>query len=235
MTQGASPSYKPLTWSQRFAAWRRALAIYRDPRMLVVLGMGFASGLPLLLTLSTLSYWLSKVGVDKTAIGLFSLVGIPYAFKFAWSPVLDHLRVPVLGRMLGRRRSWILVTQVVLAIAIVAMGWTDPQTEPLHTAVAALVIAFLSATQDIAIDAYRIEILTEDEQGGGAAATQLGYRIGLLAAGAGALALSDIVEWRIVFLALGGLMATSIIITLLAPEPSRRTILRAPFRRCSID
>jgi PAT family beta-lactamase induction signal transducer AmpG len=195
------------------------MAIYRDPRMLVVLGMGFASGLPLLLTLSTLSYWLSKVGVDKTAIGLFSLVGVPYAFKFAWSPVLDHLRVPVLGRLLGRRRSWILVTQIALSAAIMAMGWTDPQTAPLATAVAALVIAFLSATQDIAIDAYRIEILTEDEQGGGAAATQLGYRIGLLAAGAGALALSDVVDWRWVFAALGLLMAASIVITLLAPEP----------------
>ncbi len=187
--------------------------------MLVVLGMGFASGLPLLLTLSTLSYWLSKVGVDKTAIGLFSLVGVPYALKFAWSPLLDHLRVPILGRLLGRRRSWILVTQIALAAAIVAMGWTDPQTAPFYTAVAALIIAFLSATQDIAIDAYRIEILAEDEQGGGAAATQLGYRIGLLAAGAGALALSDVVEWRFVFIALGALMATSIVITLLAPEP----------------
>lgn len=187
--------------------------------MLVVLGMGFASGLPLLLTLSTLSYWLSKVGVDKTSIGLFSLVGIPYAFKFAWSPLVDHLHIPVLGRLLGRRRSWILVTQIALAAAIVAMGWTDPQTGPLYTAIAALVVAFLSATQDIAIDAYRIEILTDDEQGGGAAATQLGYRLGLLAAGAGALALSDVVEWRFVFIALGALMATSIVITLLAPEP----------------
>ncbi|MEO8558293.1 MAG: AmpG family muropeptide MFS transporter [Rhodospirillales bacterium] len=217
MTQSVAD--KPPTWSQRFAAWRHALAIYRDPRMLVVLGMGFASGLPLLLTLSTLSYWLSKVGVDKTSIGLFSLVGIPYAFKFAWSPLVDHLHIPVLGRLLGRRRSWILVTQIALAAAIVAMGWTDPQTGPLYTAIAALVVAFLSATQDIAIDAYRIEILTDDEQGGGAAATQLGYRLGLLAAGAGALALSDVVEWRFVFIALGALMATSIVITLLAPEP----------------
>jgi PAT family beta-lactamase induction signal transducer AmpG len=208
-----------VSWPQRWAAWKKAAAVYRDPRMLVVLGMGFASGLPLLLTLSTLSYWLSKVGVDKTSIGLFSLVGIPYAFKFAWSPVLDHMRLPVLGRLLGRRRSWIVLTQIALALAIVAMGWTDPQTAPLSTAVAALVIAFLSATQDIAIDAYRIEILTEDEQGGGAAATQLGYRLGLLAAGAGALALSDVVDWRWVFAALGALMAASIVITLAAPEP----------------
>ncbi len=208
-----------LTWAQRWAAWKQAAAVYRNPRMLVILGMGFASGLPLLLTLSTLSYWLSKVGVDKTAIGLFSLVGIPYAFKFAWSPLVDHLRIPLLGRALGRRRSWILLTQIALVVAIVAMGWTDPQVDPFATAVAALAVAFLSATQDIAIDAYRIEILDEDEQGGGAAATQLGYRIGLLAAGAGALALSDVVDWRFVFAALGVLMALSMLVTLAAPEP----------------
>lgn len=214
-----APGKAKLTWPQRWAAWRQAAAVYREPRMLVILGMGFASGLPLLLTLSTLSYWLSKVGVDKTAIGLFSLVGIPYAFKFAWSPLVDHLRIPVLGRALGRRRSWILLTQIALVIAIVAMGWTDPQTAPLATAAAALAVAFLSATQDIAIDAYRIEILDDDEQGGGAAATQLGYRIGLLAAGAGALALSDLVDWRFVFAALGLLMALSMLVTLAAPEP----------------
>lgn len=203
----------------RLDAWRKSLEIYRDRRVLVILAMGFASGLPLLLTLSTLSYWLAKVGIDKTAIGLFSLVGIPYAFKFVWAPVLDHLRLPLLGRMLGRRRSWLLLLQLCLAAAMVAMGWSNPASAPLVTAAAAVLVAFLSASQDIAIDAYRIEILGETEQGAGAAATQLGYRIGLLAAGAGAIALSDIVPWHVVFAVLAGLMVLSIVVTLAAREP----------------
>ncbi len=199
--------------------WRSAVAAYLTPRMLIILAMGFASGLPLLLTLSTLTYWLSKVGVDKTTIGLFALVGTPYTFKFLWSPIMDHAPVPVLTRLLGRRRSWLLVTQALLAVAIFAMGLTDPATDPLRTAFAALAVAFLSASQDIVIDAYRIDILPEDEQGHGAAATQIGYRIGLLLAGAGALAMSDYVAWPTVFAVLAGAMVVAMIVTLLAPEP----------------
>jgi PAT family beta-lactamase induction signal transducer AmpG len=187
--------------------------------MLIILAMGFASGLPLLLTLSTLSYWLSKVGVDKTTIGLFALVGTPYTFKFLWSPIMDQLRLPVLTPLLGRRRSWLLLTQILLAIAIFFMGLTDPATAPARTALMALVVAFLSASQDIVIDAYRIEILPENEQGQGAAATQTGYRFGLLLAGAGALALSDFVSWPVVFAALAAAMLLAAIVTLLATEP----------------
>src|SRR5688572_3564829 len=199
--------------------WWSAFAAYLTPRMLVILAMGFASGLPLLLTLSTLTYWLSKVGVDKTTIGLFALVGTPYTFKFLWSPFMDQTPIPILTRLLGRRRSWLLVTQALLAVAIFAMGLTDPAIDPLRTAIAALVVAFLSASQDIVIDAYRIDILPTDEQGHGAAATQVGYRIGLLLAGAGALALSDYVSWPIVFAVLSAAMAVAMIVTLLAPEP----------------
>jgi PAT family beta-lactamase induction signal transducer AmpG len=208
--------------------WRSALAGYLTPRMLIILAMGFASGLPLLLTLSTLSYWLSKVGVDKTTIGLFALVGTPYTFKFLWAPFMDQLRLPLLTAMLGRRRSWLLLTQILLTIAIFLMGQTDPATEPARTAIVAIVVAFLSASQDIVIDAYRIEILPEEEQGQGAAATQTGYRFGLLLAGAGALALSDYVSWPLVFTVLAGAMAASVIITLLAPEPAAP--LRQPGR-----
>lgn len=199
--------------------WWSAVTPYLTPRMLVILAMGFASGLPLLLTLSTLTFWLSKVGVDKTTIGLFALVGTPYTFKFLWSPFMDHVPIPILTRLLGRRRSWLLVTQALLAIAIFAMGLTDPATAPFRTAVAALVVAFLSASQDIVVDAYRIDILPEDEQGHGAAATQIGYRVGLLLAGAGALAMSDYVSWPVVFSALAGAMVVAMIVTLLAPEP----------------
>ncbi len=209
--------------------WGSALAGYLTPRMLIILAMGFASGLPLLLTLSTLSYWLSKVGVDKTTIGLFALVGTPYTFKFLWSPIIDQVPLPVLTRLLGRRRSWMLLTQVLLAVAIFLMGQTDPAQAPVSTAMMAIIIAFLSASQDIVIDAYRIEILPQDEQGQGAAATQTGYRFALLLAGAGALAMSDYFSWPLVFTVLAAAMAASTIVTLLAPEP------KAPVRRADRD
>jgi len=199
--------------------WWSSVSGYFTPRMMVILAMGFASGLPLLLTLSTLSYWLSKVGVDKTTIGLFALVGAPYTFKFLWSPIIDQAPLPVLTRLLGRRRSWLLLIQGLLAVAIFAMGFTDPAINPLNTAVAALVVAFLSASQDIVIDAYRIDLLPTEEQGQGAGATQVGYRFGLLLAGAGALALSDYFSWPVVFTVLAAAMVASMVVTLLAPEP----------------
>ncbi len=195
--------------------WRDAIAVYGDRRLLVILLMGFSSGLPLLLTLSTLSYWLSKLGVDRTAIGLFASVGLPYSLKFLWAPFLDQIRPP----FLGRRRGWALVIQVCLAVSIVALGFTDPAVNPWWTAVAAIVVAFFSASQDIVIDAYRIEILPEEEQGAGAAATQVGYRFGLLAAGAGALALSDFVAWHWVFIMLAALVGVGMAAFLIAPEP----------------
>jgi PAT family beta-lactamase induction signal transducer AmpG len=196
--------------------WREAIAVYSDRRILLIAFMGFSSGLPLLLTLSTLSYWLAKLGVDKTSIGLFAAVGIPYSFKFVWAPLLDNIMPP----FLGRRRGWGLIIQAALAIAILAMGFTDPAVNPWWTALAAVVVAFLSASQDIVIDAYRIEILPEAEQGAGSAATQVGYRFGLLAAGAGALALADFVSWHWVFAFLALLMVVGMATMLLAPEPA---------------
>jgi PAT family beta-lactamase induction signal transducer AmpG len=196
--------------------------------MVVILLMGFASGLPLPLTLSTLSYWLAKVGVDKTSIGLFALVGLPYSFKFLWAPVVDQVRLPVLCARLGRRRGWTFASQVGLAVAIMALGTTDPALRPMVTAAATLVVAFLSATQDIAIDAYRIEILHETEQGAGAAATQLGYRIGMLASSAGAIALADFLPWSAVFTATAGLLGIGMLAVLLAPEPPAPRALAAP-------
>jgi PAT family beta-lactamase induction signal transducer AmpG len=200
--------------------WWSAIAAYLTPRMLIILAMGFASGLPLLLTLSTLSYWLSTVGLSLTSIGLFALVGTPYTFKFLWSPIMDQVPLPILTALLGRRRSWLLLTQVLLAGAIFAMGLTDPATNPWLTAIAAIVVAFLSSSQDIVIDAYRIELLPESEQGQGAGATQTGYRFGLLLAGAGALALSDFYSWPVVFSVLSAAMLAAAVVTLLAPEPT---------------
>src|SRR5437660_9700151 len=158
------------------ASWREALNTYRQPRLLAILFMGFSSGLPYALTGGTLSFWLAQSGVSRTAIGLFALIGIAYIIKFVWSPVIDRLPIPGLTRRLGRRRSWALLTQVLLVPAIVVLGLTEPTSAPLRTAVAALVVAFLSASQDIVIDAYRIELLTPEEQPAGASATQWGYR-----------------------------------------------------------
>src|SRR5262249_159286 len=133
--------------------WGEALGVYLRPRQLVILEMGFASGLPLLLTLTTLSYWLSKVQVDKTTIGIFLFVQTPYTFKFLWAPIMDRVRLPLVGSLLGRRRSWLFVTQLLLAASIFAMGQTDPITNGAATALAALAVAFFSASQDIVIDA----------------------------------------------------------------------------------
>ena len=207
--------------------WRAALAVYNDRRQLFILLMGFASGLPLLLTSSTLAYWLKSLGQDNTSIGLFVLVGVPYGFKFLWAPVLDHVRVPWLSARLGRRRAWALVIQAALVVAILVLGATDPLIQPWATAAVALTIAFLSASQDIVIDAYRIEVLERHEQGAGAGTTQIGYRVGLLVASAGAIALCDFVPWSGVFAALAGLIVLSMVVVLLAPRPSAESALEA--------
>jgi len=202
-------------------SWREAAAVYADRRMLVILAMGFSSGLPLLLTLGTLDYWLREVGVDLKTIGLFALVGLPYSFKFLWAPVMDHTALPPFTRLLGRRRGWALATQLGLAAAIVGLGLADPARAPLATAAAALLVAFFSASQDVVVDAYRIEILGPDEQGAGAAATQLGYRIGMLASGAGALALAAALPWSAVYAAMAALVGVGALAVLFAPEPAR--------------
>jgi PAT family beta-lactamase induction signal transducer AmpG len=202
-------------------SWREALAVYGDRRLLLILAMGFASGLPLLLTGGTLFYWLRKLGLDLTTIGLFSSVGLPYSLKFLWAPVVDHVPIPGLTAALGRRRSWALLAQLGAIGAIVALGATDPAQHAFATAAAAFAVAFFSATQDIAIDAYRIEILAPEEQGQGSSATQLGYRFGLLASGAGALALADFVPWSTVFLGMAALMGVGVAAVLMAAEPPR--------------
>lgn len=214
----------------RRRGWRGAVALYGDRRLVLILLMGFASGLPLPLTLATLSFWLARVGVDKTAIGLFALVGLPYGLKFVWAPVLDHLRAPLLGRIFGRRRGWALLIQAALIVAILGLGAGDPLAAPWATAGAALAVAFFSASQDIVVDAYRIEILDEFEQGAGVAATQTGYRMGLLLAGAGAIALSDFIGWFAVFAILAGFVLIGSVAVLLAPEPAPDSPRPAPGR-----
>jgi PAT family beta-lactamase induction signal transducer AmpG len=199
--------------------WRGALAVYRQPRLIAVLLMGFSSGLPLALTFGTLSYWLAERGVPLTAIGLFGLVRASYSLKFVWAPLIDRLPIPLVTARLGRRRGWALTIQLLLMLAILALGSTDPKTDPATTALAAVVVAFLSASQDIVIDAYRIELLRPDEQGAGAAATQWGYRFGMLASGAGALYAASFGGWRFAYAVMAGLMLVGMATVWFTPEP----------------
>ena len=207
--------------------WLGALAVYGDRRILCILFLGFASGLPLALTGSTLSAWLAKGGVDKTTIGLFALVAIPYAYKFVWSPVVDGLRVPLLTRLLGRRRGWAVASQLALMAAIAALGVMDPTREPWTVAALAVLVAFLSATQDIVIDAYRVEILDEQSQGAGAAAVQLGYRVGMLVSGAGALFIAEFYGWTAAYMTMAALLGVGIATILLNREPKASATVAA--------
>jgi PAT family beta-lactamase induction signal transducer AmpG len=201
-------------------SWRDALAVYGGRRQFVILAMGFSSGLPLLLGFSTLSYWLAKDGVSLAAIGGLLAVSTPYALKFLWAPLFDQVRPPPFFRRLGRRRGWMVCIQIVLMAAIALLGLGDPATGLGYMAVMALAVAFLSASQDIVIDAYRIEVLQAHEQGAGAAMTQTGYRIGLLAAGAGAIALADFIAWAWIYALMAALVAVGMTAALLGPEPA---------------
>lgn len=196
--------------------WRHAVAAYTHPRVLQVLGLGFASGLPLLLTYSTLSAWLSTVGVRRAAIGTFALVGTPYAFKFLWSPLMDRLPPPL---PLGRRRGWGITIQILLIGAILALGLCDPKHNLPLMAALAVVVAFLSASQDIVIDAWRVESLSSDQQAPGAAVYQSGYRIGMLVAGAGGLLIAAYVGWFAAYATMAALVGVGLLVFLLGPEP----------------
>ncbi|MCZ6721782.1 MAG: MFS transporter [Proteobacteria bacterium] len=201
--------------------WFKALSVYKDRRFLTILFLGFSSGLPLLLTFSTLSLWMRQVGVDLTTIGIFALVGIPYAFKFVWSPIIDGTSIPVLGRLLGRRRGWALAIQIALVGAILLVGSSDPLARPFLTALAAFFVAFLAASQDIVIDAYRIEILKDREQGPGAAAIQVGYRLAMLVAGGGAAIIADHYGWVAAYYVMAALVSVGMVTVLLSREPGR--------------
>ncbi len=201
------------------AGWLFSVALYRDRRLLAILLMGFSSGLPLVLTAGTLSFRLAEAGVSLTAIGLFALVGLSYSLKFLWSPAIDRLPLPFLTARFGRRRGWALLIQPLLALAILSLGLIDPVSAPGLTALAAVLVAFLSASQDIVIDAYRIELLLPQEQGAGAAATQWGYRFGMLAASAGALYAAHWGGWRFSYALMAGLMSVGFFAVLATREP----------------
>jgi len=201
--------------------------IYLSKKMLLMLVLGFASGMPLALTSSTLSAWLVTEGVDIKTIGIFSLVGLPYAFKFLWSPLMDRYVPP----FLGRRRGWMLITQLALIAIIATMGFFNPSSQPLLVALWAVALAFFSASQDIVLDAYRTEYLAPEERGAGAGIWIMGYRLAILVSGALALILSDHISWRSVYVIMGLVMAIGCAATFLCPDPAQgrhRQVAAAP-------
>jgi len=187
--------------------------------------LGFSSGLPFLLIFSTLSAWLTDAGVSLESIGLASYVGLAFTIKFLWAPLVDHLRVPLLQGWLGRRRAWMLLAQIVVAGGVLAMSRIDPGTNLFGMVIAAVVVAFASATQDIAIDAWRIEAAgSEDNQATMAAATQLGYRIALIAAGAGALYIAEFASWSASYATMAALVGIGMVGTLVAFRPPEHPV-----------
>ena len=169
------------------ASWRDSLAVYLQPRVLIVLLLGFSSGLPLALSGSTLLVWMRESGVDLGTIGLFALVGTPYTLKFLWAPLTDALHVPFFTHAFGRRRGWLVFSQLLLIVAILLLALTDPARSSLFVALGALLVAAMSSTQDIVVDAFRVESLPESEQAAGMASYVAAYRIGMLVSTAGAL------------------------------------------------
>ena len=218
--------------------WRDALRVYREPASLRMLLLGFSAGLPLLLVFGTLSFWLREAGVNRSTIGHLSWVGLAYGFKWLWSPLVDRLPIPVLTRLLGRRRSWLLLSQAVIMLALVGMATTDPRLSVTPIVWAALAVAFASATQDIALDAYRIESASVQRQAALAATYQTGYRLAMIWAGAGVLwiaARSEVANlasyqpgaWQTAYLVMAASMLLGIGTVLAAPEPARRAIAPA--------
>jgi len=212
----------------RIATLIDALTVYARPRVLIVLLLGFSAGLPLALSGETLTVWMADRGVDLGTIGLFALVGLPYTIKFLWAPIVDALQVPWLTQKLGRRRGWLVATQLLLMGAILFLGTRDPATAPLAVALGALLVAFASATQDIVIDAYRVESLPTDEQAAGMASYVAAYRVGQLVSVAGLIGLAAWLEtkgigkavvWPIAYAVAAALVVVGLAAVLLGREP----------------
>jgi MFS transporter, PAT family, beta-lactamase induction signal transducer AmpG len=215
-------------------------AVYLQRRVLIVMFLGFSSGLPLALSGSTLLVWMREAGVDLGTIGLFALVGTPYTIKFLWAPLIDALDVPVLSRRFGRRRGWLLLSQFLLIAAIVLLGASDPAVSPLIVAAGALLVATASATQDIVVDAFRVESLDESEQAAGMASYVAAYRIGMLVSTAGALFLVSALQgfglsyhgaWAAGYALMAVLVLIGVATTLIATEPEKSQVANAAHAR----
>ncbi|PIF98580.1 MFS transporter [Comamonas sp. 26] len=222
-------------------SWGQALKVYVQPTSLRMLALGFSAGLPLLLVLGTLSFWLREAGIDRSTIGFLSWVGLAYAFKWVWSPLVDRLPLPIATRLLGRRRSWLLFSQLLIVAGLLGMSFMDPKQALQPLVICAVLVAFGSATQDIALDAYRIESAKVDDQAALAATYQTGYRLAMIWAGAGVLWVASKVQgdvqgyvvqaWHVAYTAMAASMLVGMITVLLSPEPEARPM--APARNAS--
>ena len=224
--------------------WRDALKVYLEPATLRMLALGFSAGLPLLLVLGTLSFRLREAGIDRTTIGYLSWVGLAYGFKWVWAPLVDRLPLPPLTTLLGRRRGWLLLAQALVIAGLVGMAMNDPRLGLQPLIWCALLVAFGSATQDIALDAFRIESAETRKQAALAAAYQTGYRLAMIWAGAGVLWVAAWAEvapvagvtgvaayqngaWKTAYLVMAASMAVGVLTVLLSPEPARRVLPKA--------
>jgi len=205
-------------------SWLQQIRLYTQPQLLVILLLGMISGLPFLLTLSTLSFWMAESGVSKTTIGLFMLVSLPYSLKFLWAPFVDLLALPYLTARFGQRRSWALLSQLGLLISLISLAHCDPSHAIALTALSSFFVAFFSASQDIIIDAYRIEVLKADLRGAGAALEAIGFRFGMLASGAGALYLAHTFTWRTAYLTMAVGIIFGMLIFCCIAEPQHKKI-----------
>jgi PAT family beta-lactamase induction signal transducer AmpG len=200
--------------------WGQAILVYRQPRMAASLALGFSCGLPFILVGQTLSAWLRQAGIERATIGMLAWVALLYTVKFLWAPFVDRLQLPLLHRMLGRRRSWMLLAQIGIALGVAHLASLNPAVNLTAVALGAMFIAFASATQDIAVDAWRVESAPPAEQGALAAGYQLGYRVAVMTGTAGAFWIAADHGWQVSYLAMAGLVAVGIATTLLAQEPT---------------
>lgn len=211
-------------------SWGEAFEVYLHPRVIGMLFLGFSAGLPFLLLFSTLSFWLREVGVSLSTIGLFSWVGITFSIKVFWAPVVDRLAIPPFTTVLGKRRGWMLIAQIGIAAGLLGIAYTDPSQDLETIVYFALLVAFASATQDIAIDAYRIEAVEKSLQGAMAGTYQVGYRFGLIAAGAGALYIASFTSWPLAYTVMAALVGVGMATVLIIREPEvtrdQATLLR---------
>lgn len=218
------------------ASFLDSIAVYLRPRVLIVMFLGFSAGLPLALSGSTLQVWSATSNVDLKTIGFFTLVGTPYTLKFLWAPIVDAIDVPVLSRLLGRRRGWLVFSQLLLMATIVFLAFLDPAISPWHVAFGALLVATASATQDIVIDAFRVESLDKNEQAAGMASYVAAYRIGMLASTVGVLylvwlfqlsGLDTAAAWSLSFIGMAVLVLIGIATTIAATEPAQSAVAEA--------
>ncbi len=235
MTQ-SDTSTPPEVASPEKPGWLQSFRVYLEPPSLRMLALGFSAGLPLLLVLGTLSFWLREAGINRSTIGFLSWVGLAYGFKWCWAPLVDRLPIPLLTRMLGRRRSWLLFSQSMIVCGLVGMALSDPKVALMPIVWFALLTAFGSATQDIALDAFRIESADVDRQAALAAAYQTGYRLAMIWAGAGVLWIAARAEvanpgnydangWRVAYLAMAASMIVGVVTVLFTREPVARAIV----------